>query len=396
MKISERLSHIAKQKRPVRPLFFRLSKQRDAKRLSTLLSSGKVTFVVDDFLEQQKELYAILNPDLVTQKDFIKKRRRKIGAGNRLIQPALSGVWVYYPWLSTIVHLLDEKDFHKVRTARNKYLITEEEQRIFYHSCVGIGGLSVGSSVILTIVLEGGARHIRLADMDRLALSNTNRIRTSLSELGSLKVEMAARQIYEVNPFVTIDIIPRGLTDDTLRQFFVGHPKLDVVIDELDDLSVKYRLREWARRMGIPVVMAADNGSSGVIDIERYDLSRKTRFFHGRLGNVTRKTFAKLNKFETGKMITRHVGPENINERMQYSLMEMGKTITSWPQLGGTAMLNSAAVSYVIRRILNHQPLEKNRAIVSLDEKLEPLYATPSAVAKRKKVERFFRKTFGL
>lgn len=396
MNIVKKLQQIGTRTRPIKPLFFRLSQSRDVTKLSKLIEKGDVRFVIDDFTEQQRELYAIRHPDQIMTPDFAQRQRDEIKKQNLATPPEAEGVWVYYPWNFTLVHLLNEEEFVSVRTARNKLLITDEEQKIFYHSCVGVGGLSVGSSIILTIILEGGARHVRLADMDRLALSNTNRIRTSLTELGSLKVEMVARQIYEINPFVTVDVLPDGLNSKTMRDFFVGPPKLDIVIDEVDALEVKYDIRQWAKKMRIPLIMAADNGSSGVIDIERYDLDQNTPFFHGRLGNITRKQLSKLTKLETGKMITRHVGLPNVETRMQRSLPEIGRTIVSWPQLGGTAMLNGGAMSYIVRSILNRQPIETNRAIISLPEKLVPRYTSSNEKMKRKKLLGEFLKKFPL
>jgi hypothetical protein len=95
-------------------------------------------------------------------------------------------------------------------------------------------------------------------------------------------------------------------------------------------------------------------------------------------------------------MITKHIGYENIPERMQESLMEMGKTIVSWPQLGNTALINGSIVAYLIRRIVNCQPIINNRAIFSLDEKLVPGYHGEEEVGKRKKAGDYFKNVFGL
>jgi hypothetical protein len=146
----------------------------------------------------------------------------------------------------------------------------------------------------------------------------------------------------------------------------------------------------------LAVVMAADNGDNGVVDVERYDLDPQPEFFHGRMGEVNYEMLSKLDKFGIGKMITKHVGPENVTERMQQSLLEMGKTIVSWPQLGGAAMINGAAVAYCVRKILNGQELEPNRSLISLDEKLIPSYASPEATAKRATIADSFKKIFGL
>src|SRR5258708_9015345 len=165
----------------------------------------------------------------------------------------MQGNWVYYPWLATLVHLIEDVDFQRVRTARNRNLINEEEQKKFYNSVVGVGCLSVGNSVTLAIVLQGGAKHLRLADFDALALTNLNRIRGGVESLGLKKVEMTARQIYALNPYAEIEIFPDGLNPNNIEKFFSGPPKLDIVIDELDNIAVKYLIREQAKKYGVPV-----------------------------------------------------------------------------------------------------------------------------------------------
>jgi hypothetical protein len=142
--------------------------------------------------------------------------------------------------------------------------------------------------------------------------------------------------------------------------------------------------------------MAADNGDNGVVDIERYDQDQEIPFFHGRMGEVSYDMLSKLDKFGIGKYITKLVGPENVTEKMQQSLLEMGKTIVSWPQLGGAALLNGSAVAYCVRKIVNNQELESNRALIILDEKLEPNYNSDQEKNRRGAVADNFRKIFGL
>ena len=261
---------------------------------------------------------------------------------------------------------------------------------------IGIAGQSVGNSVALAIVLQGGGKHWRIADHDRLALTNTNRIRVGVQNLGLKKTEMTARQIYEINPYATVELFSDGLTPDNIDRFFEGPPKLDIMIDEIDNLAVKYLIRERAKKHRLAVIMAADNGDNAVVDLERYDLDPNTPFFHGRMGEVSYDMLKNLDKFGVGKMITKHVGPENVTERMQQSLLEMGKSIVSWPQLGGAALINGSAVAYCVRKILNGEALESNRALISLDEKLDPHFMKPAEIKKRAKIAAEFRKIFGL
>jgi hypothetical protein len=114
------------------------------------------------------------------------------------------------------------------------------------------------------------------------------------------------------------------------------------------------------------------------------------------MGEVSYESLKSLDKFGIGKMITKLVGAENVTLRMQESLLEMGKTIVSWPQLGGAALLNGSAVAFVVRKILNNQPVENNRALISLDEKLIPNYFSPEETKKREDAASVFKETFGL
>jgi hypothetical protein len=376
-----------------KPTIFDLSNADDRTRFEALIAAGAIKQISDDYEEEQRELYGVRNPSKVYAPGFEESFQdyyKSLAQAKPLSQ---DGRWAYFPWRYLAAHILPEEEYRLVRTARNRNLITEEEQEKFYNSTIGIGGLSVGSSVAFAIALGGGGKKMKLADMDRLALSNTNRVLAGADRLGMLKVEMAARTIYEINPYAEIELHPEGLTPENIGAFFDG---LDLMVDELDNLAVKYLIREQAKEHKIAVVMAADNGDNAVVDVERYDLDPNTPFFHGRMGDVSYEMLKGLDKFGIGKMITKHVGPENVTERMQQSLMEMGKTIVSWPQLGGAALVNGAAVAYCIRKILNGQPLEGNRALVSLDEKLVPDYHTPEATAHRAEVAANFAKGFGL
>ena len=181
-----------------------------------------------------------------------------------------------------------------------------------------------------------------------------------------------------------------------MENFFVGKKKLDVFVDELDNMAIKYLIREYARRHRVPVLMSADNGDNAVIDVERYDKDPNIKFFHGRIGDASYEDLSRLDKFGIGKMITKHIGYENIPERMQESLMEMGKTIVSWPQLGNTALINGSIIAYLIRKIVNNQSVIEDRAIFSLDEKLIPGYYLKKEEAKRKKTAEYFKNIFNL
>ena len=65
----------------------------------------------------------------------------------------------------------------EIRIDRNRYKITAAGQARLAGAKIGIIGLSMGNMAAITFALEGIGRHFRLADFDRLSLSNLNWLR---------------------------------------------------------------------------------------------------------------------------------------------------------------------------------------------------------------------------
>src|SRR6185503_19607804 len=142
-----------------------LSDSADEKKVCSLLDEGKIQVVIDDYEEEQLELFGINNPSKVytaTFKDEFSSYYKALKSEKPLYK---DGNWVYFPWSCKLVHVLKEDNFQLVRTARNRNLISHEEQKKFHNATIGIGGLSVGSSVAFALALQGGPKHIKLADM---------------------------------------------------------------------------------------------------------------------------------------------------------------------------------------------------------------------------------------
>ncbi len=352
----------------MKPLIFKTNSSSEIEMLEMFFKSHKSTKVLDDFTEQLKELFFTKNPSLSINaqegEHAFKNHLKKLTVKSPL---KYQGSWVYYPWLNSICHVLNEEDFFIVRTSRNQNLIYPSEQKKFYNLKVGIGGLSIGSSVAIALVLQGGAKNLKLADFDNLALSNTNRIHAGVHNLGESKIEILIKQIYEINPYQKIEIFSQGLNKKNISKFINN---LDVVIDELDNFLAKIYLRVEARKQKKPILMGADVGNSAIIDVERYDKKPQLQYFNGRLGKINPEAFAKLTKKETGKYIAKLLGKENHEKRMLESLSEIGKNIVSWPQLGGTAILNASAIAYLVRKISVNEQINKNRYIINLNELL--------------------------
>src|SRR5690606_20421554 len=95
-----------------------------------------------------------------------------------------------------------------------------EEQNILLSKKIGIIGLSVGQSVAISLAMERSFGELRIADFDTLDLSNMNRIRTGLFNLGIKKSWMVAREIAEIDPFLKVTVYEEGITDENIDDFF--------------------------------------------------------------------------------------------------------------------------------------------------------------------------------
>ena len=179
-------------------------------------------------------------------------------------------------------------------------------------------------------------------------------------------------------------------------QEFLGGPKLDVLVEECDNLELKILLRLEARKLGIPVIMATDNGDNIIFDVERYDLDPNLEIFNGVAGALTLEEFKKIPPPEMPRLATKIAGPQFVTTRMQESLLQVGKTLYSWPQLGDAATLSGVAVAYVIKRLALDQPLKTGKMEINLDAIFDPTYHSPEETAKRTSARSNFLKTIGL
>ena len=277
------------------------------------------------------------------------------------------GSWVYYPWRRMVVHLLPKEAFRQVRTNRNQEKITAAEQALLLKKCIGVIGLSVGHSAAITLVQEGICGEIRIADFDTIALSNLNRLRTSLVHLDLKKTTAAYRDIMEIDPYITVKIYPQGMNDQNIESFFLEDGKIDLLVEECDTLPVKIKSRLFAKKNGIPVVM--DTNDRGLIDIERFDQEPNREIFHRIFKNSHSDFLSDLPQPEKLEVIVKLLGGrESLSAAMQDSIQKLGKTLVGFPQLASEVHLGGALVTYVSRNILLEKKMLSGRYYVELSE----------------------------
>jgi hypothetical protein len=272
---------------------------------------------------------------------------------------------------------LPKQEFRALRTARNRYKITAEEQERLRAATVGIVGLSAGHAIAVCLALDGIAGSLRLADFDVVELSNTNRIACGLPGLGANKALLAARRVYEIDPFLQVEVFRHGLSEETLDVFLGGGGRLDLLVEECDDLWLKVRLREAARRLRIPVVM--ETNDRGLLDIERFDLEPDRPILHGLVGDTTSSELAGLSLEAKTPFVLKLVGAR-LSPRAAASLVEVNRSVTGWPQLGSGTTLGGAVVTDTARRILLGELRRSGRYYVDLEAIIADAPVPPRAV----------------
>lgn len=276
--------------------------------------------------------------------------------------PDSFGAWFHYPWSGRLVHVLGEAEFRRLRTDRNRFKITSAEQASLARARIGIVGLSVGQSAAFTLAMEGVGGMLRIADFDTLSLSNMNRLHAGVHEIGLSKAVLAARRLAEMDPWLSVEIVPEGVTEAGIDAFFDG---IDLLVEECDDLWMKLRMREAARARGIPVVM--DTSDRGLFDVERFDLEPARPLLHGLLGEIDVVRLRGLESKDKVPYILRILGEDRLSPRMIASLPEVKETLSTWPQLASGVALGGALVADVVRRILLRTFTESGRFYVDVE-----------------------------
>lgn len=331
-----------------------------------LLSMGTEVRITNRIEAQLRELLKALNPSIKFTEESLKEAIDNHLGGSDLMY---YGSWVHYPWSNHLVHLLGAEEFALVRTDRNRNKITREEQAELATKKIGVIGLSVGQSVSLTMAMERSFGEIRLADFDTLDLSNLNRIRTGVRHLGMNKAVITAREIAEIDPYLNVVCFTDGLTQANMEAFFTGGGKLDILVEECDSVDIKILARQQAKALRIPVVM--DMSDRGCLDVERFDLEPDRPIMHGWIDHLDLEAAKRpMSAEEKVPYMLPITGVETLSPRMKASVIELGQTISTWPQLATSVVLGGALAGDAVRRIALDQFHASGRWFVDLEEQV--------------------------
>jgi hypothetical protein len=163
-------------------------------------------------------------------------------------------------------------------------------------------------------------------------------------------------------------VLPTGITPQTVGDFLDG---LDIVIEECDSLDAKVLIREVARARRLPVLMATSD--RGLLDVERFDIEPSRPIMHGLLGDVDSARLANLSNEDKLPYALRMTDATQVSSRMAASLIEVGKTLSTWPQLSSEVSLNASVVAEAVRRIGLREKLPSGRVRIDTAAMLDQL-----------------------
>ncbi len=304
---------------------------------------------------QLAEVFEITHPELLYARD--REERKKTFINEKLARTKaglLGGCWVYFPADGRLVHMVGEEDYYRLRTNRNRNLVTSVEQEKLRRAHIGLIGLSVGSGVATTLSYLGIGATFSVAEFDTLETTNLNRIRARVDQIGASKLTLLAEQIYAVNPFAHIRAFDQGITSATLDAFTEPGKCPDVIFEIIDSFEMKIHIRNRARLRRVPVIMVTNLGDRVLLDVERYDVDLQTPYFNGRAGDVPA---AMIENPDVSTELKHQyavalAGKEHIPHRALASVDEIGTTLVGRPQLASTVTVATGLCGYLTRRIL--------------------------------------------
>ena len=304
---------------------------------------------------QLQELFCIRSlkktDGIIESRDFIAKNSQY-------------GNWVFYPWSKVALRILEKREFVELRTSRNRNKITKIEQEELASKTIGIVGMSVGFSVFLTMIMERVAENFKISDFDILSMSNLNRLPFKLADIGLPKVEIAKRWALEIDPYLNIQVYAEGINNSNVEDFFQGERKLDLIVDECDSGNIKLLLRMFAKRLRVPLLM--ETSDRGLLDVENYQ-DEFEPIFHGR---ISESEINELLLGDSKDVLMRFIDLSEASKRGVESMIAIGKSIDTWPQLASDVFHGGASVTIAARNILLGNTIPSGRYFMDLQQKL--------------------------
>jgi adenylyltransferase/sulfurtransferase len=132
---------------------------------------------------------------------------------------------------------------------------------------LGVGGLGCAAAQYL---VSSGIGELTLCDFDSVAESNLSRqILFKSEDIGTSKVETAAKKLSSLNPDTKLNVLNKRMTDSDMKLLF---PNCDLVIDASDNYGTRLAVNRISLLLHTPWLMASCIRMEGQLMLLRPDL----------------------------------------------------------------------------------------------------------------------------
>ena len=154
---------------------------------------------------------------------------------------------------------------------------------------VGIGGVGAYAAEML---VRSGVGKITIADSDTVSVTNINRQLIALhSTIGQLKTEVLAKRLMDINPKLSLRVVPEYIKDEKTDEI-LDSEKYDYVVDAIDTLSPKLALIKGCLDRKIPIVSSM--GAGAKLDPTKMEICDISKTHHCPLAHMLRKRLHKI------------------------------------------------------------------------------------------------------
>lgn len=147
-----------------------------------------------------------------------------------------------------------------------------EKQARLRRSRVAVFGCGALGGVLIDQLARAGVGHLTLIDRDTVELSNLHRqvlFEQSDADQGRPKAEAAADRVRAINPEVQVTAVPAHAGPSNVETLCGlaptgAGPKVDLILDGLDNFETRLLLGDVADKHAVPMVYAGVVGTRGV------------------------------------------------------------------------------------------------------------------------------------
>jgi molybdopterin-synthase adenylyltransferase len=141
--------------------------------------------------------------------------------------------------------------------------IGERGQQRIKEATVLIAGLGGLGSIAAYYLAAAGVGHLKIVDMDRVAVHNLNRqILHFSTDIGALKTDSARVKLGALNPWCHIEAMASRIDPDTVNAIVSG---CHLIMDGMDNISTRRVLNRASLSGRIPYIFGAVGGLDGMV-----------------------------------------------------------------------------------------------------------------------------------